>query len=115
MSEVFYTIEAIVTDAQRANVNAALVALLGPRYPEMSFEDIFTTGFSATGSAPATHWGTVSPILDTDLTDVASAAGAFGSALTLGALDGAGGLPSFATLDDLAASIGLTRVILSPF
>lgn len=133
MASPYGFILAVVTAEARETVEAALNALLQPLHPDLQFIGTFSLGLSADGSVPATHYGASSVILDEDLPALLQAAPAFGSALQvwLGSKpdndpEGAviitdpvqstgAALERWADLDTAAASLGLVRVIISPF
>lgn len=124
---------AVVTVEARDTVEAALNALLKPLHPELEFVGTFALALSADGSAPATHYGASSVILDEDLPGLLEAAPAFGASLRVwlgskpdhdpeGAIiitDPAQStgdpLERWADLDTAALSVGLVRVVISPF
>jgi len=124
---------AVVTAEARDAVEAALNALLKPLHPELEFIGTFALGLSATGSAPASHFGASSVILDEDLPALLQAAPAFGSALqvwlgskpdhdppeaiviTDPAQSTGAALERWLDLDTAAASVGLVRVAIPPF
>lgn len=124
---------AVVTAEARDAVEAALNALLKPLHPELEFIGTFALALSADGSAPATHYGASSVILDEDLPALLQAAPAFGSALqvwlgskpdhdppeaiviTDPAQSTGAALERWLDLDTAAASVGLVRVAIPPF
>ena len=133
MASPYGFILAVVAAEARETVEAALNALLQPLHPELQFVGTFVLGLSADGSAPATHYGASSVILDEDLPGLLQAAPAFGPALQVwlgskpdndpeGAVivtapeQGTGDpLERWADLDTAALSVGLVRVVISPF
>lgn len=133
MASPYGFILAVVTAEARDAVEQALNALLKPRRPDLEFLGTFSLGLSADGSAPATHYGASSVILDEDLSDLLAAAPAFGSALQvwLGSkpdndppgtiiitdpVQSTGAaLERWLDLDTAALSVGLVRVAILPF
>ena len=133
MASPYGFILAVVESGARETVEAALNALLQPLHPELQFIGTFALGLSADGSAPATHYGASSVILDDDLPALLAAAPAFGASLqvwlgskpdhdppgTIVITDPAQStgdpLERWADLDTAAASAGLVRVVISPF
>lgn len=114
----FYSIHAVVTAEARGDVEAEIAGLLGPIRPGLVFEGIFTVQLSATGAGPATHYGTTSPIAAEDLIPLLLAAPAFGGSVALATREDTEipGVPIAASLDALAAAIGLQRLeMTSPF
>ena len=124
---------AVVAAEARETVEAALNALLQPLHPELEFVGTFVLGLSADGSAPATHYGASSVILDEDLPALLQAAPAFGAALQVGlgskpdndppgtilitdpAQSTGAALERWLDLDTAALSVGLVRVAIPPF
>lgn len=124
---------AVVESGARETVEAALNALLQPLHPELQFVGTFVLELSADGSAPATHYGASSVILDEDLPALLQAAPAFGASLqvwlgsksdhdpenaiviTDPAQSTGDPLERWLDLDTAAASVGLVRVAIPPF
>ena len=133
MASPYGFILAVVESGARETVEAALNALLQPLHPELEFVGTFVLGLSADGSAPATHYGASSVILDDDLPALLAAAPAFGSALqvwlgskpdndpegsiiiTDPAQSTGAALERWLDLDTAARSVGLVRVAILPF
>ncbi len=133
MASPYGFILAVVAAEARETVEAALNALLQPLHPELEFIGTFVLGLSADGSAPATHYGDSSVILNEDLPSLLAAAPAFGSALevwlgskpdndpegsiiiTDPAQSTGAALERWLDLDTAARSVGLVRVAILPF
>jgi len=133
VSSPYGFILAVVTAEARDAVEQALNALLQPLHPELEFIGTFVLELSADGSAPATHYGASSVILDEDLPGLLQAAPAFGASLQvwLGSkpdndppgtiiitdpVQSTGAaLERWLDLDTAAASAGLVRVAIPPF
>lgn len=133
MASPYGFILAVVTAEARDAVEQALNDLLQPLHPELQFIGTFALGLSATGSAPASHFGASSVILDEDLPALLQAAPAFGASLqvwlgsksdndppgtiiiTDPAQSTGAALERWLDLDTAALSVGLVRVAILPF